>query len=344
MTSKQTNSEILNTLLQGKNLDVITSKSLMQSWLNDEILEVQTGALLAALRAKGSTGTELSSMAEELLNVCKLPLKRPNIFMVDTCGTGGDGANTFNISTAVAFVSASLGVTIAKHGNKSASGKVGSADVLLNLGINLNCSLEKVISAIEDIGVTFLFAPVWHKSLIKLAPLRKALGIRTVFNQLGPLVNPLRPNAQGLGVASEDLLEPMASALCKMGIDKAIVIYGYGGLDEASLEGENKIVFVENGKLRSSTINISEFNISNFPNSELAVSDSESNEQILESVLNGSGKEAHNYVVALNTALVLWAAGVEENLKEGFNKALYSMREAKPWDKFLLLRNYLSSE
>jgi len=344
MTSKQTNSEILNTLLQGKNLDVITSKSLMQSWLNDEILEVQTGALLAALRAKGSTGTELSSMAEELLNVCKLPLKRPNIFMVDTCGTGGDGANTFNISTAVAFVSASLGVTIAKHGNKSASGKVGSADVLLNLGINLNCSLEKVISAIEDIGVTFLFAPVWHKSLIKLAPLRKALGIRTVFNQLGPLVNPLRPNAQVLGVASEDLLEPMASALCKMGIDKAIVIYGYGGLDEASLEGENKIVFVENGKLRSSTINISEFNISNFPNSELAVSDSESNEQILESVLNGSGKEAHNYVVALNTALVLWAAGVEENLKEGFNKALYSMREAKPWDKFLLLRNYLSSE
>ena len=179
MTSKKTSSEILNTLLQGKDLDVITSRSLMQSWLNDEILEVQTGALLAALRAKGSTGTELSSMAQELLNVCKLPLKRPNIFMVDTCGTGGDGANTFNISTAVAFVASSLGVTIAKHGNKSASGKVGSADVLLNLGINLNCSLEKVISAIDDIGVTFLFAPVWH-NLIKLAPLRKALGIRTV--------------------------------------------------------------------------------------------------------------------------------------------------------------------
>ena len=120
-----------------------------------------------------------------------MPVARPNLYLVDTCGTGGDGANTFNISTAVAFVASSCGVKIAKHGNKSASGKVGSADVLLNLGLNLNSSLEKVISAVNEIGITFLFAPVWHKSLSKLAPLRKDLGIRTVFNQLGPLVNPL---------------------------------------------------------------------------------------------------------------------------------------------------------
>ena len=205
MSCNLSNSEILNNLLEGVNLDGSTSRSLMQRWLNDEISEVQTGAFLSALRAKGCTGTELFSMAEELLNVCKLPVARPDFYMVDTCGTGGDGANTFNISTAVAFVASSCGVKIAKHGNKSASGKVGSADVLLNLGLNLNCSLEKVISAVNDIGVTFLFAPVWHKSLIKLAPLRKDLGIRTVFNQLGPLVNPLRPNAQVLGVASEDL-------------------------------------------------------------------------------------------------------------------------------------------
>ena len=196
MSSVQTNSDILNLLLQGQDLDDITSRSLMKRWLNHEILDVQTGAFLAALRSKGSTGTELFSMAEELLHVCKLPVGRPNLFMVDTCGTGGDGANTFNISTAVAFVSSACGVNIAKHGNKSASGKVGSADVLSNLGINLNCHLEKVISSIDEIGITFLFAPIWHKSLIKLAPLRKALGVRTVFNQLGPLVNPLRPNAQ----------------------------------------------------------------------------------------------------------------------------------------------------
>jgi len=343
MSSNLSNAEILNKLLEGRDLDELTSRSLMQRWLNDEISDVETGAFLGALRAKSSTGVELSSMAEELLNVCELPVARPNLYLVDTCGTGGDGANTFNISTAVAFVAASCGVKIAKHGNKSASGKVGSADVLLNLGLNLNCSLEKVINAVSEIGITFLFAPVWHKSLIKLAPLRKTLGIRTVFNQLGPLVNPLRPNAQVLGVASEDLLEPMGSALLKLGMNRAIVVHGCGGLDEASLQGENKLVFVENGELRFSEINISDFNHENISNEKLVVSDIDSNEEILKSVLNGSGQKCHIDVVALNSALVLWAAGIEDDLNEGFNKALFSINQGDPWKKFLLLKNYLSA-
>ena len=344
MSFNQSNSEILNTLLDGGNLDDLTSRSLMKRWLNDEISDVQTGAFLSALRAKGCTGVELCSMAEELLKVCELPVARPNFYMVDTCGTGGDGANTFNISTAVAFVAASCGVKIAKHGNKSASGKVGSADVLLNLGLNLNCSLEKVISAVNEIGITFLFAPVWHKSLIKLAPLRKALGIRTVFNQLGPLVNPLRPNAQVLGVASENLLEPMGKALLKMGMNRAIVVHGSGGLDEASLQGENKLVYVEKDKLRFSKINISDFNHKNVSNEKLVVSDRDSNEEILKSVLNGSGQKSHKEVVALNAALVFWAAGIEDDLNEGFNKALLSINQGYPWEKFLHLKTYLSSD
>ena len=342
MSSKLSNPEILNILLGGKNLDDSTSRLLMQRWLNDEISDVQTGAFLSALRAKGSTGVELSSMAEELLNACELPVARPNLYMVDTCGTGGDGANTFNISTAVAFVAASCGVKIAKHGNRSASGKVGSADVLLNLGLNLSCGLEKVISAVDEIGITFLFAPVWHKSLIKLAPLRKDLGIRTVFNQLGPLVNPLRPNAQVLGVASEDLLEPMGNALLKMGMNRAIVVHGAGGLDEASLQGANKLVFIDKGKLQFSEINISDFNHENISNENLVVSNSDLNEAILESVLNGSGQESHKEVVALNSALVLWAAGVEDDLHEGFNKALLSINQGNPWKKFLLLKTYFN--
>ena len=341
--SNKTNSEILDQLLFGQNLDDETSRVLMKRWLNDEILDVQTGAFLSAFRAKGVSGMELSSMAEELLNVCELPIERPDLFMVDTCGTGGDGANTFNISTAVAFVASSCGVNIAKHGNKSASGKVGSADVLLNLGINLNCPLEKVISAIDDIGITFLFAPIWHKSLIKLAPLRKALGIRTVFNQLGPLVNPLRPNAQVLGVASEELLSPMASALNNMGMERAIVVHGYGGLDEASLEGDNKIVFVDKGQLRYSKLNVSDFNYKNSSNNDLFVSEEESYENILESVLSGCGRKVHMDVVALNTSLVLWAAGIEADIEKGFEKALFSMSKAKPWDKFLNLKAYLET-
>ena len=342
MAHNLSNVEILNNLLDGANLDDANARLLMQRWLNNEISDVQTGAFLSALRAKGCTGLELSSMADELLNVCELPIERPNLYMVDTCGTGGDGANTFNISTAVAFVASSCGVKIAKHGNKSASGKVGSADVLMNLGLNLNCSLEKVISAVNDIGITFLFAPVWHKSLIKLAPLRKALGIRTVFNQLGPLVNPLRPNAQVLGVASEDLLEPMASALLKMGMKRAIVVHGSGGLDEASLQGENKLVLVENGVLQFSNINISDFDFDNISNEKLMVSGSDSNEEILMSVLNGSGQKSHKNVVALNTALVLWVAGFEDDLNQGFNKALFSINQGNPWEHFLLLKNYLS--
>ena len=342
MSFNLSNSEILNNLLEGKNLDELTSRSLMQRWLSDEISDVETGAFLSALRAKGTTGVELCCMAQELLKFCELPVSRPNLYMVDTCGTGGDGANTFNISTAVAFVAASCGVKIAKHGNKSASGKVGSADVLLNLGLNLNCSLEKVIQAVNEIGVTFLFAPVWHKSLIKLAPLRKSLGIRTVFNQLGPLVNPLRPNAQVLGVASEDLLEPMGFALLKMGMKRAIVVHGCGGIDEASLQGENKLVFVEKGKLRFSKINILDFNHENISNEKLVVSDSESNEKILKSVLNGFGQKSHKDVVALNSALVLWAAGIEDDLNEGFKKSLHSINNGDPWKKFSLLRTYLS--
>ena len=344
MSSYLSNPEILNTLLRGENLDVSTSRSLMQRWLNDEISDVQTGAFLSALRAKGCTGVELYSMAEELLKVCELPVSRPDLYLVDTCGTGGDGANTFNISTAVAFVSASCGVKIAKHGNKSASGKVGSADVLLNLGLNLNCSAEKVISAVNEIGLTFLFAPIWHKSLIKLAPLRKDLGIRTVFNQLGPLVNPLRPNAQVLGVASENLLEPMGNALLRLGMNRAIVVHGSGGLDEASLQGDNKLIFVEKGKLRFSKINISDFKHENTSNEKLVVSDRDSSEEILKSVLNGSGQQSHKDVVALNAALVLWVAGIEDDLHEGFKKALFSMNQGKPWESFLLLKTYLSSD
>ena len=344
MSSNLSNAEILNILLEDKNLDDLNARTLMQRWLNDEISDVQTGAFLSALRAKGCTGVELYSMAEELLKVCELPVERPDLYMVDTCGTGGDGANTFNISTAVAFVASSCGVKIAKHGNKSASGKVGSADVLLNLGLNLDCSLEKIISAVNEIGITFLFAPVWHKSLIKLAPLRKDLGIRTVFNQLGPLVNPLRPNAQVLGVASEDLLEPMGSALLQLGMNRAIVVHGYGGLDEASLEGENKLVFVEKGELRFSKINISDFNHENISNEKLVVSDDDSNDEILKSVLNGSGQKSHNDVVALNTALVLWVAGIEDDLHEGFKNALFSINKGNPWKDFLLLKDYLSAD
>tara|TARA_Y100000589_G_scaffold92151_1_gene86994 strand:+ start:1909 stop:2940 length:1032 start_codon:yes stop_codon:yes gene_type:complete len=342
MSSKKEITSILEMLLDGNDLDDSTAQRLMNLWLKDEIQPVQTGAFLAGFRAKGASGNELASMAKELLEFCELPIERPKLYMLDTCGTGGDGANTFNISTAVAFVSSCCGVNISKHGNRSASGKVGSADVLSNLGLNLNASLEKVIKAVEKIGITFLFAPVWHKSLVNLGPIRKNLGVRTIFNQLGPLVNPLRPDAQVLGVASEDLLYPMALALNKLGMKRGIVVHGYGALDEASLEGDNKLIFIDNGQINRSSINIVDFGFKNFDNNKLTVTDNTSNEEILELVLKGKAHESQMNVVALNTALVLWAAGVEENISSGVNKALEIMNKGLPWKKFQDLKNYLN--
>ena len=190
----------LDHLLQGNNLSSDEATALMRAWLAEELEPVQTGAFLAGLRAKGMVADELAAMAAVLREACPLPCARPDLAMVDTCGTGGDGADTFNISTAVAFTAAACGVNVAKHGNRSASGKVGSADVLEGLGLNLKAPLNKVVEAVSTTGVTFLFAPAWHPALVNLAPLRRSLGVRTVFNLLGPLVNPLQPQAQVLGV------------------------------------------------------------------------------------------------------------------------------------------------
>ena len=343
MTSQFSLPSILETLLTGDHLDVNQSETLMNSWLNEELEPVQTGAFLAAFRANGVTGKELAGMAKVLQEACKIPIDPPKLQLVDTCGTGGDGANTFNISTAVAFVSASCGAKIAKHGNRSASGKVGSADVLEGLGIKLTSPLPKVVEAIEKTNITFLFAPAWHSSLIKLAPLRKTLGIRTIFNLLGPLVNPLRPSAQVLGVAKADLLDPISEALNLLGLNRAIVVYGSGGLDEASLEGPNQLRFIENGKVKSEVITGTDLGLSYTSNKELRGDTLEVNTNILSSILKGSGSRPQREVVALNTSLVLWAAGIENDLSLGVEKSLNCLESSSAWKTFSDLKNFLDS-
>ncbi len=334
----------LDNLLEGIDLNNLEAESLMEAWLSEDLQPVQTGAFLAALRAKGVNGSELASMAKVLREACKFPFSVPEMDLVDTCGTGGDGADTFNISTAVAFVSASLGAKVAKHGNRSASGKVGSADVLEGLGVNLNSPIELVLEALNQKNVTFLFAPVWHSSLVNLAPLRKNLGVRTVFNQLGPLVNPFRPNFQVLGVAKPSLLDPMAEALLKIGLKRAVVVFGAGGLDEASLEGINQARFIENKEIISAQINVTDLGLSVASNDELKGGDLEKNKQILTSLLRGKGTKPQREVVALNTALVLWAFGIESDIKKGVNKALACLDNEDAWNKLNELKQVLSKE
>ena len=334
---------ILESLLASNDLTEEQSKFLMNSWLENKIEPVQTGAFLAAFRAKGVSGDELSAMAKILQDASTTPSDLPSFDLVDTCGTGGDGANTFNISTAVAFVSAALEVKIAKHGNRSASGKVGSADVLENLGLPLNVSSGKVVEALKKLGITFLFAPSWHPSLVNLAPLRKSLGVRTIFNLLGPLVNPLRPKSQVLGVAKADLLDPMSVALKGMGLKRAVVVHGAGGLDEASLAGANQFRFLDKDVIRSEIINPSDLGLSEISNDSLIGKDLKTNSQILMSLLKGEGNKYHKEVVALNTALVLWVSGTEDDLSLGVKRSLDCLNSDKSWLLFKQLRDFLAT-
>jgi len=334
---------ILESLLSFNDLTEEQSNYLMNSWLENKIEPVQTGALLAAFRAKGASGDELSAMAKILQDASKAPSKLPSFDLVDTCGTGGDGANTFNISTAVAFVSAALGVKIAKHGNRSASGKVGSADVLENLGLPLNISSEKVVEALNILGITFLFAPSWHPSLVNLAPLRKSLGVRSIFNLLGPLVNPFRPKSQVLGVAKADLLDPISLALKGMGLKRAVVVHGAGGLDEASLAGPNQFRFLDKENIRSEIINPGDLGLTEISNESLKGDDLKTNSQILMSLFKGEGDTYHKEVVALNTALVLWVAGAEDDLTLGVKRSLDCLNTDKPWQIFKQLRDFLAT-
>ena len=333
---------LLEQLLQGEALSAIQATQLMQAWLAEELTPVQTGGFLAGLRAKGLVAEELAAMAAVLREACPLPCPRPDLLMVDTCGTGGDGADTFNISTAVAFTAASCGVKVAKHGNRSASGKVGSADVLEGLGLNLKAPLKTVVDAITGTGVTFLFAPAWHPALVNLAPLRKSLGVRTVFNLLGPLVNPLRPQAQVLGVAKPDLLDPMAGALLRLGVDRSIVVHGAGGLDEASLAGDNDLRLIEGGEIVERLLRPEDLGLTSAPLETLRGGDLMVNQTILEAVLRGQGSAAQRDAVAFNTALVLWSSGLETDLGQAAAQAVAALDAGLPWQRLVELRKVLA--
>ncbi|MEM7595280.1 MAG: anthranilate phosphoribosyltransferase, partial [Cyanobacteria bacterium P01_A01_bin.83] len=218
-------SQLLQQLLRQESLAQAQASQLMTGWLRSEIPDVLSGAILAAIQAKGVSASELAGMAQVLKSQSLQQQEIKYDFpVIDTCGTGGDGASTFNISTAVAFVAAAAGVKVAKHGNRSASSKVGSADVLEYLGIDLNAAPEKVRKAVETVGITFLFARGWHPAMKSVASLRSTLKIRTVFNLLGPLVNPLSPTGQVIGVYDPQFLHSMAEALNMLGIKNAIIV------------------------------------------------------------------------------------------------------------------------
>ena len=299
-------SSLLQQLLDRQSLSQTQASQLMQGWLHEDIPEVLSGAILAAIQAKGVSAEELAGMAQVLksqsLQQQEIKHDHP---VIDTCGTGGDGASTFNISTAVAFIAAAAGVKVAKHGNRSASSKVGSADVLEYLGVNLTAPSDKVQAAVKEVGITFLFAPGWHPAMKSVASLRRTLKIRTVFNLLGPLVNPLCPTGQVIGVYDSKFLHSMAEALNILKTPKAIVVHGREKLDEAGLGDATDLTMVNHGQVTPGIVNPRTLGLKSAPLSELKGGEVETNATILRNVLQGQGTSAQLDAVALNASLAL---------------------------------------
>jgi anthranilate phosphoribosyltransferase len=310
--STQDWSALLQQLLDGQSLDFQQATDLMHGWLSEAIAPVLSGAILAAIQAKGVSAVELAGMAQALqqqslgasIDRTSLPST-----LIDTCGTGGDGSSTFNISTSVAFVAAAAGIPVAKHGNRSASSKVGSADVLEAIGINLSSDPALVQAALQQVGITFLFAPGWHPAMKYVAPIRKTLKVRTVFNLLGPLVNPLRPTGQVIGVFDPNLVKIMAQALQELGRPHAIVLHGRERLDEAGLGDITHLSVLSEGRVDSVTLNPEDLGLTPAPMSALRGGEVAENLEIMRSVLQGRGTQAQQDVVALNAALALSVGG-----------------------------------
>jgi anthranilate phosphoribosyltransferase len=336
-------SRLLQQLLDQHSLTRQQSSQLMLAWLNDEIAPVLSGAILTAIQAKGVAADELVGMASVLLEQSLPAWKdaQQPLNLVDTCGTGGDGASTFNISTAVAFVAAAAGVPVAKHGNRSASSRVGSADVLEALGVALKVSPELAHAAIDEVGITFLFAPGWHPALKAVAPLRQTLKIRTIFNLLGPLVNPLRPTGQVVGVYDARMLSPIASALEQLGVKRAIVLHGRERLDECGLGDLTDLAVVCDRQIQTQIIDPKTLGLAAAPLSDLRGGTVSENAQILQAVLQGKGTLAQTQVVALNASLALFTGGAVDDYQTGVTRSLDILKTGAAWDKLQGLVQFL---
>ncbi len=347
-------SSLLQQLLAGESLATQQAADLMRGWLTESMPPVLTGAILVAIQAKGVSAAELVGMAQVLKQQAApiSPAIHLPIPLIDTCGTGGDGAGSFNISTAVAFVAAAAGISVAKHGSRSASSQVGSADVLEALGVNLTAPVDRIQAAVAEVGITFLFAPGWHPALKSVAALRRSLKIRTVFNLLGPLVNPMDPTGQVIGVYDASLLETMAQALNHLGVQRAIVLHGREHLDEAGLGDATDLAVLANQQVQMTTVHPEALGIEPAGLAAIAGGDVAQNSQILRNVLQGKGTAAQRDVVALNAALALAVAApiaqaspesaVATPYAAGFALARDILQSGAAWSKLEQLARFLA--
>ncbi|MEA3508143.1 MAG: anthranilate phosphoribosyltransferase [Synergistota bacterium] len=307
--------EHLEKILTRNDLTAEEMAKAMEAIMDGRVAEAQMAAFLAALRVKGETVIEIAEAAR-VMREKAVPVKVDRRPLLDVVGTGGDLTGTFNISTAAALTAAATGVAVAKHGNRSVSSKCGSADVMEPMGIPLLANPGDVAACVERTGFGFIFAPHFHDAMKNVVPVRKALGLRTVFNVLGPLTNPARPDCQLMGVFAPELVRPMATVLGLIGVDRAMVVHGHGGMDELSLSGANTACILKNGVLEDLEITPEDAGLSRAETGYAEGGTAEDNCRIIKGVFAGR-RGAHRDVVIFNTAAALLTAGRADSLIEG---------------------------
>jgi len=292
----------------GREVSAALMEEAMSSMLTGEATAAQMAALLIALHIKGETAQEIAAAAGVMRRHCVRVELSARPVILDTCGTGGDGSSTFNISTAAALVIAACGVPLAKHGNRAASSRTGSADVLEVLGVNIDRSPQQVARCIEDIGIGFMFAPRHHPAMRHVAPVRAELGVRTLFNFLGPLNNPASATHQVIGVPEPRLLTVIAGALDTLGSQRAWVVHGHGALDELALSGPTRVAQLDAHAISEFVVMPEDFGLTTQPNADLRVRDASESASLIRGILAGERGPARD-VVILNAAAGLYVAG-----------------------------------
>jgi anthranilate phosphoribosyltransferase len=326
--------EAVRTLVERRDLSRIEAAAAMEAIMSGASTDAQIAAFLTALRMKGETVEELIGFAQVMRQkVVKIRTRPDDVaaltgtdrdMLIDTCGTGGDAAGTFNVSTATAFVVAGAGLRVAKHGNRSVSSLCGSADVVETLGVNLDLPPQKVARCLEELGIGFLYAPLLHTAMKHVMAARREMGVRTVFNMLGPLTNPAGANAQVIGVYSPALTEPLARVLAELGTHRAFVVHGADGLDEISNTGESRIAEVREGLVRTVTVRPEDFGVTRASIGDLRGGDREQNAEIIRAILAGEPGPKRD-IVLMNASAALVAGGRARDFKEGVELAARSV-------------------
>jgi anthranilate phosphoribosyltransferase len=325
--------ECIKQLVEGRELSYSDACTVMKEIMSGEATEAQISSVLTALRMKGETPNEISAFASVMREFCNQIHPKVLGRLVDTCGTGGDSLKTFNISTASAFVAAGAGVNVAKHGNRSFTSKCGSADVLENLGVNLSLKPNKVEQIIEQVGIGFIYAPAFHPAMKYAIGPRKQLGIRTVFNILGPLTNPADAKSQLLGVYDQKLTKPLAESLRLLGCEEAMVVHGICGIDEISTIGKTAIAWLKDGEVYDIELSPKDFGVKATTHDMIKGTTPNESAEILFKVLNGLADEPHTDIVLVNGVAGIIVSGKTDDFNYAMDMARDSIESGAAYSK-----------